>query len=134
MIYLRHLASTCGPQAPGSVSVVALGPDWVKDQVNAEIGELFPAARLTVVADADLVVVAALLSDLAAQGRSVAKRCRPQALLWLYSIETGRVDVVVPSDVAGWNRRNAVLNRAVSWGKAHPARWRRIGRLGHLLP
>jgi hypothetical protein len=134
MIYLKYLASTVGPAAPGSVNVVAIGPGWVKSQVDAEMGELFPVARPTSVGDADLVVVAGLSSDLAAQGRSVAKRCGPHALLWLYSIDTGRVGVVGPSEVARWHRRYAVMNRAVSWANAHPARWRMIGKVTHLLP
>jgi hypothetical protein len=134
MIYLKYVASTVGPVAPGSVHVVAIGPGWVKSQVDAEMGELFPAARPTSVGVADLVVVAGRSSDLAPQGRTVAKRCGPHALLWLYSIDTGRVGVVVPREVAHWDRRDAVMNRAVLWAKAHPARWRMIGTVTHLLP
>jgi hypothetical protein len=95
---------------------------------------LFPGAELTTVTDADLVVIAAVSSELPACARATVQRCRPDAQLWLYSIDAGRVDVVTPSDLRHWYRRNTAVNRALSWARTHPARWRTVGRVAELLP
>jgi hypothetical protein len=133
MIYLKYLASRARVDVTRPVTVVTAGPPWLERQVEAEMADLFPAAPRRLPADAELIVVAAMSSELAALADRTAPRCRPQAVLWLYAIDTGRVTPITARALSRWSKRQTAINRASSWGRAHPARWRKAGQAAEFL-
>jgi len=134
MIYLKYLASRTGVDVTRPVTVVTAGPPWLERQVEAEMAELFAVAPRRLPADAELVVVAAMSSELPALANRTAPRCRSHALLWLYAIDTGRVTPITARALSRWSKRRTALNRATSWGRAHPARWRKAGQAAEFIP